>query len=221
MIQSRATFSIVGIALLSSACTSPIHIIKPDAKNPYDPVTQAVVTFDTKFNPAEPWHVDLDGTDLTGFSPAPAPGGSSTVPLSFAKGGGHTIKAAATCGTFCAYNAEEVKFTVPQLVYNSTTYASTARDLKQFSAASVYVGVQNFRSVPITVTIMETSTPSRVKLAVPGGPFQPPGSAITVTIPATTTKADFQVQGDVLGTYILGFSAPGVAAGTGSGKVQP
>ena len=188
MIQSRATFSIVGIALLSSACTSPIHIIKPDAKNPYDPVTQAVVTFDTKFNPAEPWHVDLDGTDLTGFSPAPAPGGSSTV---------------------------------PQLVYNSTTYASTARDLKQFSAASVYVGVQNFRSVPITVTIMETSTPSRVKLAVPGGPFQPPGSAITVTIPATTTKADFQVQGDVLGTYILGFSAPGVAAGTGSGKVQP
>ena len=180
-----------------------------------------MATFETKFNPSYPWHIELDGTDIPGFSPAPTPGGSSTAPLVITTDGGHTIKASATCGTFCAYTAEEVTFTPPSLRYNTTGYGSVALNLKQFSAASAYVGVQNYRSVPIAVTVVETSMPRRVKLATPGGAFQPPGSPIVVTIPAASTKADFMIEGDVLGLYLLSFSAPGVVSGGGSGSVTP
>lgn len=218
----RASFpTVVVISFLVTACTPAIHILKPDRANPFDPVTQAVVSFETKFNPGEAWYVDLDGTNLSGFSPAPAPGGTSSVPLLITSAGTHKITASATCGTFCVYNSDVVDFTPPALIYNSTSYARVDRNLKQFQPDSVYVGVQNFRSVPISVTIVETSSPKRVKLAAPGGAFQPPGSAITVTIPASTTKADFQIQGDVLGFYVLGFSAPGVSGGVGGGNVMP
>ena len=75
-------------AAVTAACTSPIHIAKPDPKNQYDPVTEVVATFETKFNPSYPWHIELDGTDIPGFSPAPAPGGSSTAPLVITTDGG-------------------------------------------------------------------------------------------------------------------------------------
>ena len=40
-----------------------------------------------------------------------------------------------------------------------------------------------------------------------------------MTIPAASTKADFMIEGDVLGLYILSFTAPGVVPGGGSGNV--
>jgi hypothetical protein len=93
--------------------------------------------------------------------------------------------------------------------------------LKQFQPTSAFVGIQFFSSVPINVTAIETSSPKRVKLAGPGGVFQPPGGPITVTIPAGATKADFQIEGDVLGAYVLTFTAPGVVSGPGAGNVIP
>ena len=222
MYTHRASFQVAVIAaILTTGCTPAILIVTPDRNNPNDPVTQAVVTFTPNFKPAEAWYVDLDGTNLAGFSPAPATGGTSSVPLVITGAGSHTITAQGTCGTFCSYPSDSVTFTLPALIYNSTSYVRVDRDLKQFQPTPVFVGVQNFRSVPINVSIVETSSPKHVKLALPLGAFQPPGNAITVTIPAGTTKADFQIQGDVLGTYVLGFTAPGVVSGPGAGRVNP
>lgn len=221
LLKHGALQALVIAAIVSSGCTSPIHILKPDRNNLFDPVTRVELKFDTNFNPSLPWHVELDGMNLSGFSPAPAPGKISSVPIVITGASVHTIKATATCGTFCVYNSDEFQFWPPALVYNSTTYANVNKDLKQFQPASAFVGVQNFRSVPINVTVVEKSSPKRVKLAAPGGQFQSPGSPITVTIPANTTKADFLIQGDVLGLYVLEFTAPGVVSGAGSGNVRP
>jgi hypothetical protein len=222
MVKHRGWFpAMVAAGLLAGGCTPAIHIIKPDRNNPFEPVTQAVVTFETKFNPGYGWSVDVDGANLTGFSPAPAPGGTSSVPLVIGAPAAHKITASASCGTFCVYNSDVVDFTPPALIYNSTSYVRVDLNLRQFQQASAYVGVQNFRTVPINVTIVETSFPKRVKLATPTGAFQPPGTPVTVTIPAANTKADFRLEGDVLGFYVLGFSAPGVSSGVGGGNVTP
>ena len=111
--------------------------------------------------------------------------------------------------------------TAPALMYNSASYVNGSQNLKQFVPASVFVGVQNFRSVPLTVTIVETTSPPRVKLAPPGGAFLPPGAPLTLTVPAATTKADFVIQGDVLGTYNLRFTSPGTVQGFGAGDFTP
>lgn len=221
VLKHSALGATVVAAIVSSGCTSPIHILKPDRNNPYDPVTRVELQFDTNFNPSLPWHAELDGVNLSGFTPAPAPGKISSVPIVITGASVHTIKATATCGTFCVYNSDEFQFWPPALVYNSTTYANVKKDLTQFQPASAFVGVQNFRTVPINVTVVEKSSPKRVKLAAPGGQFQAPGSPITLTIPANTTKADFLIQGDVLGSYVLEFTAPGVVTGGGSGNVRP
>jgi hypothetical protein len=118
------------------------------------------------------------------------------------------------------WDSEEVKFTPPHLVYNSTTSYSSNKDLQQFMPITVYVGVQNYRSVPIQVTIVETSPTKRVKLASSANAFESPGNPITVTIPADTTKAEFQIVGDSQGFYTLGFTAPGVVPGEGKGQVK-
>lgn len=216
----------VVVALLTVGCAPVITIVTPDRNHPYDPVPpQAVVTFTTNFKPAEAWYVDLDGTNLTGFSPAPTPGGTSSVPIVVAGVGPHKITAQGTCGTFCSYNSDSVSFTAPALTYNSTTYVRVDKNLKQFQPDTAYVGVQNYSSVPINVTIVETSSPKHVKLADASGIFKLPGAPITVTIPATapgaTTKADFHIVGDVVGTYVLGFTASGAVSGAGAGNVIP
>ena len=164
MFKHRALFpAMIAAGLLAGGCTPAIHIIKPDRNNPFEPVTQAVVTFETKFNPGYGWSVDVDGANLGGFSPAPAPGGTSSVPLVVGAPGAHKITASASCGTFCVYNSDVVDFTPPALIYNSTSYVRVDQNLKQFQPASAYVGVQNFRTVPINVTIVETSFPKRVQ----------------------------------------------------------
>jgi len=219
----RASFPVaVVVALLTVGCAPVILITTPDRNHPDDPApTQVVVNFTSNFKPAEPWYVDLDGTNLTGFSPAPTPGGTSSVPIVVTSAGQHKVTAQGTCGTFCSYNSDSVTFALPVLTYNSTVPPRVDRNLKQFQPASVFVGIQFFSSVPINVTIVETSSPKRVKLATPTGVFQAPGAPLTVTIPAGTTKADFQIEGDVLGAYVLNFTAPGVVSGPGAGNVTP
>jgi hypothetical protein len=215
----------VVVALLAG-CGPAILIVTPDRNHPNDPVPpRAVVNFTGNFKPAEPWYVDLDGTNLTGFAPAPTTGGTSSVPIFVTGAGPHTITAQGTCGTFCSYPSDSVTFTPPALTYNSTTYVRTDKNLKQFQSDTAYVGVQNFSSVPINVTIVETSFPRHVKLADGTGVFKLPGAAISVTIPASapgaTTKADFHIEGDVLGAYTLSFTAPGTVSGVGGGNVVP
>ncbi len=73
-------------------------------------MTQAIVTFTSKFKPTEAWYVDLDGTNLAKFSPAPFPGGTSSVPLVISSADAHTITAQGTCGTFCSYPSDSVTF---------------------------------------------------------------------------------------------------------------
>jgi hypothetical protein len=216
----------VAVTLLTAGCAPAIRIVTPDRNHPYDPVPpKAVVNLTPNFKPAEPWYVDLDGTNLTGFSPAPTPGGTSSVPLSVTGAGPHTITAQGTCGTFCAYPSDSVTFTPPALTYNSTTYVRVDKNLKQFQADNAYVGIQNYSSVPINVTIVETSFPRHVKLADGSGIFKLPGQAITVPIlasaPGATTKADFHIEGDVPGPYTLSFTAPGTVSGIGAGNVVP
>jgi hypothetical protein len=221
MFTNRAWLKVAVIAvILTAGCTPAVHIVKPEASKPYEPVPEVVVNFEAKFSPYWGWHIDLDGTNLTGFSPTPAPGGTSSRPIGIKDKGEHKITAYAVCGQFCVYNSEEVKFTPPFLVYNSTKNFSVKQDLAQFQPTTVYVGVQNYRSVPIQVTIVETSPTKRVKLASSPGAFQSPGDPITVTIPADNTKADFFIEGDVLGSYTLSFTAPGVVPGTGQGYVN-
>src|SRR5712691_751597 len=93
--------------------TSPVHIVSPWTGKPdqqifvtsKDPVPQIAVFFDSNFNTilanpsTQSWSVDLDGTALSGFSPAPASGVTSTVPLVFQQSayGQHLIKTHATC----------------------------------------------------------------------------------------------------------------------------
>ena len=222
MFTHRAWFQVGSIAtILTAGCASPIHIVTPGAGMSLDPVPQVVVQFTNNFNPAEAWGIDLDGAAITGFSPAPAPLGTSTAPLVYSlTPWQHTIKTNATCGAFCVYNSEEVKFTPPKLFYNGTNVAS-ARDLKQFQATAVFVGVQFDRSVPINVTVVETSSPKRVKLGLSASSFLPAGTPLNVTIPATSTKGDFFIMGDSLGLYTLEFTAAGVTPGGGSGTVKP
>ncbi len=217
---------VVALAFLAAGCQPVILIAKPDRSPPsdpkvqFDPVSNVVVNFTSNFKPTEAWYVSLDSTNLSGFSPAPVPGGTSSVPITITTAGSHKVTAQGTCGTFCSYQSDEVSFTPPALMYNSISYVSVPQNVSRFTPSSVYVGVQNFRTVPLTVTIVETSFPNHVKLARVGGAFAAPGDPITVTIPASTTKADFVIQGDVVGTYVLKFTSPGTVQGGGSGNVM-
>lgn len=209
------------IAVLIAGCAPVILITTPDRNNPNEPVNNVVVNFTSNFKPTEPWNVSLDGTNLAGLSPAPIPGGTSSVPITLTKANVYKVTASGTCGTFCAYPSDEVTFTPPALMYNSISYANGSQNLTKFVPASVFVGVQNFHSVPIIVTIVETTTPKHVKLAPLGGAFLSPGTPLTLTIGAASTKADFMIEGDVLGIYQLRFTSPGTVEGFGAGTVTP
>jgi hypothetical protein len=224
MLTRHAPVALVAaLALVAAGCQPVIQIVKPDRSTAaqYDPVPTVMVNFTSNFKPTEAWNVSLDSGNITGFSPTPVPGGTSSANITITGSGSHTVTAQGTCGTFCSYPSDTVTFTPPALMYNSASYVNGSQNLKQFVAASVYVGVQNFRQVPLTVQIVETTLPHHVKLAPAGGAFLPPGATLTVTIPATTTKADFMIQADVLGTYNLKFTSPGSAQGFGAGNVTP
>ena len=220
MMMRRTSLPVVAAAVLLGGCAPVIHIVKPEAANPYDPVPQLVVNFTSSFNPGYPWYVDMDGTNITGFTPAPAPGVTSTAPLAFPVYSSHTIHAQGTCGTFCSYPSESVTFRPPELFYNSTT-GSTTTALKQTVESTEYIGIGDYSSVPVTIDVVETTVPKRVRLANVGGPLQPPGGKITLTIAPGDTKTNFQIRGDVLGGYTLRFTTPGTPGGGGNGTVIP
>ncbi|MBI3345158.1 MAG: hypothetical protein HY028_09960 [Gammaproteobacteria bacterium] len=215
--------------VLAAGCASPIHILTPGIGTNVEPVPQVVANFTTNFNPAEAWGIYLDGNVITGFSPPPAPGVTSTAPIVFGFGttgpgayvGQHKIETNATCGMFCVYNSETVNFAPPQLLYNGTLMPSLG-NVKQFVPTPVFVAVQFDRSVPITVTITETSPSLKImKLGTSASTLRPVGTPLTVTIPPTSTKADFFIEGDSIGSYTLNFSGAGVTPGFGAGKVSP
>ena len=215
---------VVAVAVLATGCTSVIHIVTPGTGLSKEPVSQVQASFTVDFKPAEAWSITLDGVAITGFSPTPAPGVTSTAPLVLASStpiAQHTIDTNATCGFFCVYPSDPpVKFTPPQLLYNTTLPPLSLINLKQFSAQLVFVGVQFDRSVPITVTITETSSLQIVKLGLSPATLQPVGTPLTVTIPATSTKADFYIESDSIGKYTLSFTATGVTPGGGAGTVS-
>jgi hypothetical protein len=223
----RSYAAATAAAALLFGCASPINIIKPDTNPNADPVPQVVVSFLSNFNPSLPWHVALDGTDLSGFSPAPAPGVTSVVPVTWAAGSGlksHQVTASATCGTFCVYNSAVVNFTPPHLFFNGThSTPSGSGNLKQFQPVAKFVAVQSSRSVAIPVTVVEVSPVKKVRIASTqaGLAGATPGAPLSLTIPANMTKADFWVVGDGLGLYQLQFTAAGVVPGGGGGTIAP
>ena len=197
--------------------------------NTNNPVPQVTVFFDSQFstiraNPStQSWHVDLDGTDVTGFSPAPAAGVTSTAPLVFNGGmfGHHTLKAMSTCGTFCVYPTEQIDLTIPRLVFNGTITPVTPTG-KQFVTEHVIVGVQNAPGVSIAVTVFETTSPfAKVQFGLSPGSLIAPGRPLNVTIPSGSTKGDFFMQGQSLGLYKLSLTAPGTEPGVFGGNIIP
>ena len=221
------SLAIATIALLATGCASVIHVDAPPNGVSVEPVQEIQVSFTSNFKPTEAWGVYLDGVRLSAFTPTPAPGSTSKVAVSFdgpsyQHVNSHQITTNATCGTFCVYpNDPPVNFVPPQLLYNGTN-TGVDLDLKQFSTAAASVDVQFSRSVPINVTVSEiTAGFPKVQLGATAGGLRPPGTPITIVIPAGTTKADFAVQGVSPGQYLLQFSASGVGTGKGAGNIKP
>jgi hypothetical protein len=86
-----------------------------------------------------------------------------------------------------------------------------------------FVAVQFSRSVPIAVTIVETTPSKKVRIAATEAQLASavPGNPLTVTIPFNDTKADFWIGASSTGLYTLRFSAPRVVPGGGSGNITP
>lgn len=226
--------------VLVSGCATPIHILSPANGPSVDPVPQAVIKFDSKFDPGGfGWDVFLDGVALNhgAFLPTPAPNVTSTVPLpyplkDFGVQGGyavwvadHKIETLATCGFFCAWKSESRTFTPPQLLYNGTVKPDLVI-LTQFATTPVYVGVQDpSLSKDLMVTIKEIHNPQDpnsplvVQLGTSPASLLPAGNPITVTIPAGSTKADFYIRGESLAYYFLELSGPGATPSYGKGKI--
>src|SRR6476661_3932748 len=149
----RTSFLAAAIAAVLCGCAPVIHIVKPETANPYDPEPQVVVSFTSNFNPSNPWYVDMDGVNITGLTPTPAPGVTSTAPLGFPSFSSHTIHAQGTCGTFCAYPTETVTFTPPVIYFNGTN-ANGSGHLNQTVLTTEFVGITNYSSVPVTISIV-------------------------------------------------------------------
>ena len=220
---------------LTASCSSVIHIVSPVAGDNAEPITSITANFTVDFKPTEPWGIYLDGVLVSGFSPTPAPGVTSTAPIPLNKAPAspgyfsqYTITTNATCGTFCAYPSETVAFNPPQLRYNATNGAPTSNGtITQFSPTVVYVGVQYVRSVPIVVKVEETLNPPYtatipiLSMGTSGASLQPPGVPIFVTIPAGDTRGQFFIKSSTLGNYMLKFTAAGASPDQGNGKIVP
>jgi|GEM_PF-1132261 len=218
-----------------AACSPVINIKPPIQGDNAEPVSSITAFFTADFKPTEPWGIYLDGVNVTGFSPAPAPGVTSTAPISLNKlpsspgyFASYQITTNATCGTFCAYPSQTVDFTPPQLRYNATNGAPDSNgNVAQFSTTSVYVGVQYVRSVPIIVKVEEvlippfTGTLPIISIGATSASLQSPGTPIFVTIPAGDTRGQFFIKSATQGGYVLRFTAVGASPNQGSGKVVP
>ena len=222
-----ASVALAAAVALAAGCASPpVHIVTPPVANANDPVPRVVVRFDSTFNPANSWGIILDDQIVTGFTPAAKPGGTSSAPLIYGFGpdnfhaNNHELRTTASCGGFCTYATESVTFVPPQLLFNGTAVRRDL-DVTQFADKSASVDVQFSRTVPIAVRVQELGSPPLLKMRAPGGAFVAPGAPLFLTIPASDTKADFVIQGQSLGTYVLEFSGAGVGTGRGAGVVKP
>lgn len=222
-----ASVALAAAVALAAGCASPpVHIVTPPVAGATDPVPRVVVRFDTTFNPANSWSIFLDGQIVTGFTPAAKPGGTSSAPLIYGFGpdtfhaNNHELRTSASCGGFCTYATESVVFVPPQLLFNGTV---ERKDLTvtQFNDALASVDVQFSRSVPIVVRVEELSSPPSLKMRAPGGAFVAPGAPLFLTIPASDTKADFVINAQSGGPYVLEFTGAGVGTGRGTGLVKP
>ncbi len=214
--------AVCAATLLMAGCVSQIHILQPVAGNNVDPVTTVRAQFGTDFKPTEAWGVYLGGVAISGFSPAPAPGVTSTAPLPLDLNfSSFVITTNATCGTFCSYPSETVNFTIPHLEYNDN-FTSKPKDFPRFMPTNVFVAVQFPPNVPIVVTITEDpqGNPNKLRLGRSGGPLQGVGVPLTVTIPGgISSKVDFVIDCESgTSTYVIRFAAAGVGFGAGSGK---
>jgi hypothetical protein len=220
MFEQRASVLLV-TALILAGCTSPIHIITPVQGDNVDPVS-VKVNFLSKFDPSQSWSVSLDGQKLSGFTPTPAPGATSVVPVNFPQGwkGEHVVKTHAVCGFFCVWDSEEVHFSPPHLRWNSTTN-SVASKLVQFQGQAAWAGVQYAPTVPINVTIQETTSPPKVSVGLTSNAMSPPGTPLVVTIPAGSTKGDFFLRAQSSGLFTFLLSAPGVTPEEVQGSTAP
>jgi hypothetical protein len=204
---------LLATSILAAGCASPIHIVSPTAGPQANAIPEVQVSLSAK-QYIDSWSVDLDGTTLSGYSPSPGPGVTSAAPLEFSEGTTtHVLTTHSTCGAFCVWGSETVSFTPPKLHWNGTNTQNVA-NLSQFATVGVFVGVQYPPSVAIPVTVQEITNPPSVKLGLPAGPLQQPGSPLIVVIPAGSTKSDFNVQAESLGNIKFKLTAPGTIPST-------
>lgn len=215
-------------------CTTPIHIVYPTAGAQADPVTHVTVQFKGNFHAADTWSVNLNnGAAVSGFSPAPADNVTSKAPIDathgFKEGGTcdthhNVLSSSATCGFFCVFPGETVDFMPPQLQDNPGL-CEAGGSVVQFVTTAKAVYVQKAPSVPIQVTITDTSR-SHVYFQLGNSPANllPAGVPLTVTIPAGQTSAPYFVKSVVAAApspaeFNVQFTAPGCSTGVTNGLI--
>jgi hypothetical protein len=217
-------------------CASPMHIISPTAGAQSDPVTHVTVQFKGNFHTAATWSVNLNnGAAVSGFSPIPADGVTSTAPIDVTHGfkeagtcDAHhdVLSTSATCGFFCVLPGETVDFMPPQLQDSPTkSLCETGGNVVEFATTAKAVYVVKAPSVPIHVTITDISK-SHVYFQLGSSPANllPPGAPLTVTIPAGGLSAPYFVKSVVAAApypaeFSLQFTAPGCSTGETNGVI--
>jgi len=227
---------ILSIFSLLFGCQSPINILYPPAGTISEPVTHVTVHFTDKFMPAEGWGVYLDSNKISGFSPTPAPGVTSTAPIEVGYGykigpnqgdvAIHDVTTNATCGFFCVYGSEKNSFFPPALIQGSKKW-TMGLNVVEFVPTVETVFIQNAAPVPIQVTVTDETKPAPVlRLGKTAATIQSLGIPIVVTIPQGGVSVSFYVQSagsaqppNLNHQYDLRFRASGVTPGYGTGNV--
>jgi hypothetical protein len=212
-----------------SGCVSPVTFTAPCqviAANKSGscmasgPATQATLIFGTNFDPSNSLNLTYDGQNVTAnLTPAPAPGGSSSLsippspPSYYTGGGSHTMVVNDTCGFFCVYPSVTMTFTpgtisifAPSPQANMPVVGSLATPTQ-----ATFISLTNGPVPSGTVSVTLSASPQIVWFeSSPGVTGQ---KSITVPISAGSNEAMFYVQGMPGETIGKPFTVTAIAAG--------
>jgi hypothetical protein len=174
------------------------------------------------FNPSNSLSVTYNGQDITSaLSPAPAPGGTSTVGLppppspKYYTTATQTLQANATCGFFCVYPTKTVTFTPPGIAIggqgpnfpNIPLSASLTTPSIAFVLTAINV------SAPVTLTANSSS------VQFMSSPQGPASSSLTLTVNGEGTFYLKGVRGSPGQTFTVTAVSPGLLRGSQTGTI--
>ncbi len=220
---------IATFALALQGCSAAVRIVDPapPPARAADPVTSYQVHFGPNYRGG--FRASLDGQDITtAFSPSPAPDSTSRAGQgAFSAGSGvygrfgtphwsHELFVAAECQWYCADTTTAVDFTPPNI-----RFSANAIPLRPGSTITLWVEVDQPPSRPLTIEISASADGSGYA-GVVALDHQPPGTPISVTIPAGGTSADFSLTaGRRRGRFLVTAAAPGCQSNGIYGSVAP